>query len=149
VLLVPVLALLAAPFIATSRFAPIAVAALAAISAAGLTRMADAHVLTADGLPLPPDRAPLIRALDNAGTRHVVADYDLAYVLTFETDERIVAAPDGEPRYPPHSEEVLADPRRAYVAVAGSDRDRAWRDQFTSRRRVAAGGFAAYVVAHG
>src|SRR5829696_6660692 len=66
------------------------------------------------------DEAPLVAALDRAHVRHALADYQLAYVLTFETNERILAAPLGQPRHAGQQRAVLADRRRAYVTVAGS-----------------------------
>ena len=145
VLLAPVLALLAARLLGRGRLAPIAVVALALLSVAGLASMDDAFAVTADGLRIPDDRDPLVRALERAGVRHVLADYNLAYILTFESDERIVAAPTGQPRYVPQWREVHADPRRAYVTVAGSRRDRLWRAELANRRRETAGGFAFYL----
>jgi Dolichyl-phosphate-mannose-protein mannosyltransferase len=145
VLLAPVLALLAARLLGGRRLAPLVVAALALLSVGGLANMDDAFAVTADGLQIPDDRDPLVHALDRARVRHVLADYNLAYILTFETDERIVAAPTGQPRYVPQWKEVHADPRRAYVTVAGSRRDRLWRAELANRRRETAGGFAVYL----
>jgi hypothetical protein len=106
--------------------------------------MVDSFAVTADGRKLPA-LAPLVAELDRAQVRHALADYQLAYVLTFETDERIVAAPLGQPRHAGQQRAVLSDQRRAYVTVAGSTRDTEWRSQLRGGERRLAGGFALYL----
>lgn len=145
VFLVPVLALLVAAIAVETPAAPLVVAALALLSIVGLVRMDNAFAIGEGGRPVPEDRTPLIGALDRAGVKHVLAEYELAYALTFETNERIVAAPVGQPRYEPHRREVLNDPHHAYAAVIGSPRDETWRRQLRHLRRLEVGGFALYL----
>ncbi|MBA2385362.1 MAG: hypothetical protein H0V68_11975, partial [Actinobacteria bacterium] len=144
VLLSPIMALLFGYVVGRTRFAPVAVAACALLSIAGLARMDDSFAVTADSHRLP-ELGPLVAALDREHVRHALADYQLAYVLTFETKERIVAAPLGQPRHEGQKRAVLADAGRAYVTVAGSTRDGEWRSELRGRRRRIAGGFAVYL----
>ena len=41
-----------------------------------------------------PGTAPIARALEHAGVRRAVAQYAIAYQLTFESDERVITVPD-------------------------------------------------------
>lgn len=70
----------------------------------------------------PADLGPLVDALDARGIDHLVAEYWLAYQLTFETGERIVATPNQRMRNEDMRDEVVADPDglRTYAFVAGS-----------------------------
>ena len=145
VLLCPVVALLFGHLVARTRLAPLLVAACALLSVAGLVQMERAFAVTADGRKLPSDLQPLVDTLDREQVRHVLADYQLAYVLTFDTNERIVAAPIGQPRHEEQKRAVLADQRRAYATVAGSPLDAVWRNELRDRRRRVAGGFAVYL----
>jgi hypothetical protein len=89
----PVVVLLVAQ-VATSpwRGVVVLVGALA-ISIVTLQRMDD-YVRAVPSQPpkAPRDIGPLVRALDGLGLDRVYADFWLAYRLTFETDERIIAA---------------------------------------------------------
>ena len=51
--------------------------------------------------------------------RTVVADYWIAYALSFETRERIIATPMYTVRYRPHQERVAAAGARTYVFFQG------------------------------
>lgn len=144
VLLAPIVALLFGHVAGKTRFAPVAVAACTLLSIAGLARMDDAFAVRADGRPVP-RLGPLVAALDREHVRHALADYHLAYVLTFETNERIVAAPLEQVRHEAQQRAVLADKGRAYVTVAGSDRDAEWRGELRGRMRRVVGGFAVYL----
>ncbi len=69
---------------------------------------------------------PLIARLDRLGVDSVYASHWVAYRLTFETDERIIAIPDdfGIP-YPPYLRHVKQSAKPAWVYVAGTpDADR-------------------------
>jgi hypothetical protein len=60
----------------------------------------------------------LTRVLDDQRVRHVYTDYWTAYRLSFESNERIVAAPipgDEAVRYAPYQEEVARDPSAGIV----------------------------------
>ena len=89
----PVVALLLAQ-LATSYWRGMILLGVAlAVSVATLERM-ETYVREVPSQPpkAPRDLGPLISALDELGLDRVYADFWLAYRLTFETDERIVAA---------------------------------------------------------
>jgi hypothetical protein len=68
--------------------------------------------------------APMARALERAGYRTAIAEYGIAYSLTYESGERVVAIPASNDRYPPFVARVR-DSTPAYVFHAispGSDR---------------------------
>jgi hypothetical protein len=93
VILAPVLVLLLAQ-LATSYWRAVAVIAVAfAVSTITLRRM-DTYFRTVPSQPpvAPRDLGPLISTLDSLGLDRVYADFWLAYRLTFETDERLIAS---------------------------------------------------------
>ena len=93
IVLSPVLVLLVAQLASAYWRAAVAVATALAISIVTLQRM-ETYVRTAPAQPpvAPRDLGPLISTLDRLGLDRVYADFWLAYRLTFDTDERIVAA---------------------------------------------------------
>ena len=129
----PVVVLLLAQ-LATTYWRGVAVLGVAlAISIATLDRMA---TYLSEIPPQPPkaprDLGPLIATLDDLGVDRVYADFWLSYRLTFDTDERIVAAQsklerlglvDGNvlaarhpfSRHRAYEREVEAAPRRGFV----------------------------------
>ena len=133
VVLSPVVVLLLAQ-LATSYWRGVAVLGVAlAISIVTLARM---ETYLSEVPPQPPkaprDLDPLIATLDDLGVDRVYADFWLSYRLTFESDERIVAAHsklervglvNGRvlaarhpfSRYRPYEREVEAAPRRGFV----------------------------------
>ena len=133
VVLSPVVVLLLAQ-LATSYWRGVAVLGVAlAISIVTLARM---ETYLSEVPPQPPkaprDLDPLIATLDDLGVDRVYADFWLSYRLTFESDERIVAAQsklervglvNGRvlaarhpfSRYRPYEREVEAAPRRGFV----------------------------------
>jgi hypothetical protein len=62
-----------------------------------------------------PPVQPLIDVLDREAIDDVVAGYWVAYKLTFETKERIVASPMGVVRYPPYLEQIRRAETIGYV----------------------------------
>jgi hypothetical protein len=93
VVLSPVLVLLVAQ-LATTYWRAVAVVAVALVlTTATLDRM-ETYFRTVPAQPpaAPRDLGPLIATLDRLGLDRVYADFWLAYRLTFDTDERIVAA---------------------------------------------------------
>ena len=93
IVLTPVLTLLIAQ-LATSYWRGVVVLATAlAISVATLERM-ETYVREVPAQPpkAPRDLGPLVSTLDELGLDRVYADFWLSYRLTFETDERIIAA---------------------------------------------------------
>lgn len=93
VVLSPVLALLVAQLASTYGRAVAVLGAALALSVATLERM-ETYFETAPAQPpvAPRDLEPLVATLDDLRLDRVYADFWLAYRLTFETDERIVAA---------------------------------------------------------
>jgi hypothetical protein len=133
VVLSPVLALLLAQ-LATNYWKGIVVLALAlAVSVVTLHRMNTYNPGAANQpTKAPRQLAPLISTLDRLGIDRVYADYWLAYVLAFDSKERILAAQnefrdvtfrngiatpsdDLVPRIPAYERKVKASPRTAFV----------------------------------
>lgn len=117
---------------------PVAALLLVAWTRAGWQRLGLAAVLvgiTVAALPamelsvqpressrrLPVDMAGLVAAADGLGVRHAYADYWIAYRLTFESRERVVAVPFFVDRHPEYRAEVDAAPNPAWVYVLGSN----------------------------
>jgi hypothetical protein len=76
-------------------------AAVSASAHVRLWREATSH-------PQVPDKVLIIRNLDARGIKYAMADYWIAYYVTFMTDERIVVAADDIGRVPMYEQEVLA-----------------------------------------
>ena len=144
VVLSPVLVLLVAQLASTYWRAVALVGVALVLSVATLHRM-DTYFRTVPVRPpvAPRDLGPLISTLDDLGVDRVYADFWLAYRLTFDTDERIIAAQNkftelrfegGQAvasRHPfiryPHYETEVEDARHGFVffreAIArGADR---------------------------
>ena len=72
----------------------------------------------------------VVRVLDREGIDAVHADYWIAYRLTFETDERIIASPSaGALRYQPYDDRVRGADRAAWIVASGSDQEQAMRQR--------------------
>ena len=75
----------------------------------------------AEGVLVPQDLDPLFDYMTARGIEHVWADYWLAYVVAFESDERIVATPyRGAVRHGAAEAAVRAVPDPAYLFLRGS-----------------------------
>jgi hypothetical protein len=87
----------------------------------------------------------LSAALQRDGVRMVVADYWIAYALTFESRERIIATPTYTVRYRPYQERVAAAGARAYVFFhgqgQGAELEAAAREAGIGVRKQAVGPF--------
>lgn len=150
VLLVPVLALVVADVVATRpSLAAVAMIALVALSIVGLHRMGEQRpaVPPVGYQRVPADLGPVLRMLERTGHRRVRAHYAIAYRITFESRERIIAASTGQVRRRAYQELVDRTPHPAWVFVRGSadERRRRTRLQREGYRRVAAGDWAVYV----
>ena len=150
VLLVPIMALLLSiPLAQHPAVAVGGLAAAAALTVAGLVALnrQEPPVPPVGGVRVPDDLDPALRALDRHGVDRVLAPYAIAYRVSFETDERIIATPTGQTRYGLHQRLVLASPAPAYVFVAGSRDDAVNAQRLPARgyRREAVGGWAVYV----
>jgi hypothetical protein len=121
-------------------------AAAAAVTALTLVEMNSARKQVAER-GVPSELAPLLETLDREGVEHVVADYWLAYRITFETEEEIIATSSGFVRYVPHDRLVRSDPDRAYAFVRPDPAERRMRGLLmsTGYRRVVADRFIVYV----
>lgn len=147
----PVIALLGGWMVARLPVAAAAavLAAIAALTLTGLVRMEHQGYYRplADGARVPNDLTPLIDLLEREGANRVLADYWIAYRISFESRERIVATSTGFVRYAPHDRLVRSSPHPAHVYVAGTRPDHRARKRLAAQgyRRLTAGGYAAYV----
>ena len=144
VFLSPVIALLLGHALATRpRLAAAGLAAALAITIVGLRTLERQDLFTPEvhegGVTT--ELAPLIDRLEREGVEHVFANYWLAYRISFESDERVIATSTGHVRYQPHDRAVRADPNAAYVSFAGAPDER----RLDGYRRVREGPFAIYV----
>lgn len=165
-LLVPVLALLLVAMVPSGRAAVVLAGAALAFSIAGIAELDDQDVALSfvKGDPVPADLDPLVGLLDREGVEHAFANYWIAWRITYESDERILAVESGtgkhwlrggriEPvfgdpgRYPPFYREVIAGRDAAYVFIEKSSRDLRLREllRTTGYRRVTAGGFVVFL----
>ncbi len=65
------------------------------------------------GHPQVPDKILIVRSLDARGIRYAMADYWLAYYITFMTNERIIVAADDVGRVPWYEQRVREHAREA------------------------------------
>jgi hypothetical protein len=147
----PVLALLGGWMLSRVPVAAAAalLAGIAALSVAGLVRMEHQGLYRqiADGTRMPNDLTPVLRLLEREDADRVLANYWIAYRISFESRERIVATSTGFVRYEPHDRLVRSSDHPARVYVAGSRPDLRARAGLRAQgyRRLTAGGFAVYV----
>jgi len=92
---------------------------------------------------VPASFTALEAALEAHGTTRVWSGYWVAYRLTFETGQRVIAAPIVDDRYPPFAEAVSFAPRpAAHVYLSGTRDDHAFRAGLVARHIP----FRAYTV---
>ena len=105
------------------RSVPLAAAAVAVclgLSLLGLDRMRGVTEPYADSVHVPRHLGPLMAVLERERVSRVFANYWVAYRLTFETDEDVIATPStGARRYQPHEDLVRQAPAPAWVFVRG------------------------------
>lgn len=124
-LLGPVLALLIARGLAALGWR-IAVAGLALATALTTSALATMNANgifhpKAEGVVIPDDLNPVIGYMTERGIDHIWADYWLAYVIGFESEERIIATPyRGAIRNTAAEAAVRAVPDPAYLFLRGS-----------------------------
>ena len=127
-----------------------AVAGIALAAAVGLT-LTGLVQLERQGryspLRVPADIDPVLETLERHHVRHVLANYWIAYRITFESDERIIASPSGFWRYRPYHDAVAADARPGRVFLEGSAVERRERPALVRRgyERLLVDGFVVYV----
>jgi 4-amino-4-deoxy-L-arabinose transferase-like glycosyltransferase len=119
----PILALLVAPL--AVRAPELALAAALALSLASLVPVErrDMPAPVVDRARVPADLGPALELMREHGIDRVSANYWIAYRVTFESDERIVAASEGLVRRPEYQELVAAAPYDARLVIAGSTAD--------------------------
>lgn len=163
--LAPVLVLLVAQLARAHAWGVGILAAALAVSVVTLHRMERYfETVPSDPPAAPRDLTPLIATLDRFHVDRVYADFWLAYRLSFDTNERIIAAqnkfkklhfagaeaiPSPHPfiRYKPYQTEVNADPRHGFVFFQrGSTRVRPLMRQLAEHgyRRTTVEGFFVY-----
>jgi hypothetical protein len=127
-----------------------------ALALATLVSVAGVHGLIAYGdrhpghHDLTPDRlGALGEALHREGVRTVVADYWIAYALSFQTRERIIATPTATVRYRPYQEQVADAGARTYVFFHGQPDgakvEAGARAADVPYRKLAVGGFDVFL----
>jgi 4-amino-4-deoxy-L-arabinose transferase-like glycosyltransferase len=146
VLLSPVIALALADLVGrTLTGAALATVVLFGLSVVGIHQLNEQKpaVPPVGEVRVPADLGPVLRTLERHGIDRVRAHYAIAYRITFESDERIIAAPRHRGRRPEYEELVAREPRPGYVAVRGSPADRLFTRP--GYRRIVAGDWAVYV----
>lgn len=145
----PILALLLARALNTPPVVATAVGCAVALSLVGLVRMEQDRLFQPDALEGRPSGglAPVIQLLEREDERYVLANYWIAYRLSFESAERIVATSTGFVRYQPHDRLVRGSGHPARVFGAASiveprQRSRLLADGY---RRYRAGDWIVYV----
>jgi hypothetical protein len=96
---------------------------------------------------VPADLDPVLQTLERTGQRRARAHYSIAYRITFESRERIVAASTSQVRRRSYQRLVDRAPHPAWVFVAGSANERREGPRLLREgyRRVAARDWAVYV----
>lgn len=124
-------------------------AAALALSLAGLVRMERQNRFApiAPDVRVPADLSPALDVLERERATRVLANYWLAYRISFESGERIVATSTGFVRYQPHDRLVRSSPHPARVYVTGSAEEKRAGPTLLARgfRRIEADGFAVYL----
>ncbi len=145
----PVLALLLGRALATPLATVVAVGFAVGLSILGLGRMEDDRLFQPDAVEGRPagDLKPAIDRLEREGERYVLADYWIAYRLSFESAERIIATSTGFVRYQPYDLRVRARDHPARVFGAESTVEQALRPRLLAAgyRRYRAGNWLVYV----
>jgi hypothetical protein len=146
----PVLALLLGRALSSPPAAAVAVVVAVVVSTAGLVRMErDGRFQpgVAEGRSAPADIGPVIEVLERSGERYVLADYWIAYRLSFESAERIIATSTDFVRYEPHDRLVRSSGDPARVFAGGSTVEPTIRPQLArdGYRRHRLGNWIVYV----
>ncbi len=166
--LAPVIALLAARWIQSTRTAAVVLSGAFALSLAGLLVMDRDRLAISEvhGKQMPLTVQPVIDTLQRAGVRRAYADYWVAYLIDFVSGEQIIATPSSQEhfvrrgsslvptdttnsRYPAWDRLVRSSSTAAEVFVSNDTTERRARRLLLNAgyRRVAAGGFSVYLPA--
>lgn len=150
-LLAPIIAIILGACV-NWRWLPVpALVAGMVLTASGLSAMRNGNSFSQADKTIPIKLSPLIRALDEEHVRTGVADYGIAYRVTFETNERIIVAGAPYNRYPPYIEALVASGSPpAWIFVQASTADLRFAQELDARRepyrRRGAGGFSVYLL---
>jgi hypothetical protein len=126
--------LLALPVIRVPVGGVVSSCLLAGLFALTALVLVEASSISDDVVGVVPDMDPVVDALDEAGVDRVWADYWIAYRLTFESDEGVIAAPTSVVRrYAPYEDAVRADEAAGWVTVTSSGQTEALRQAFAER----------------
>jgi hypothetical protein len=149
-LLAPVVALLVSWVLVSTKarvVASIVVVVFGVVFIASMLRWVDHRPQNEDIGP--PSLASAERLLARIGVDRVYADYWIAYRLTFDTEERIIASPVLSARNDDFAAQVAAAPVTPYVVYSGDVYDTrfgpALRGAGIAYRRFAAGNYAVYL----
>lgn len=129
-----------------------AVVVAAAVTLGGLASMIEGgHPAPyAYDVQVPADLSPLLSMLREEGVDTAFADYWIAYRISFESEEEIIATPPFSVRYLTHDRLVRESPRPAYVFLEGSALDPGFGAAIQSRgidyRRAQRGAFVVYIL---
>jgi hypothetical protein len=152
-LLAPIIVLLVTGAIAgRAPLAPLALVVIASLLAWNTVAFTvDVGKTHAYALDLAPPRlSGLEHLLDAAGVTRVYADYWIAYPLTFDTKQRIVATPFQSPRSLVFAAKVEEAAQTTFVVLGGRPQDGALRSELLRSnvrfRRVSTGLFAVYFL---
>ena len=150
VFMAPLPALFVARLLTRPAVAAVVLAAAVGFSVYGLSRIDEQGAfvpLAAKEVRMPPDIGPLIRFLETHRATRVLADYWVAYRLSFESRERIIATSTGFVRYQPHDRLVRRSAYPSRVFVAGQVKELLARAELLPRgyRRYVVDGFVAYI----
>jgi 4-amino-4-deoxy-L-arabinose transferase-like glycosyltransferase len=140
----PVPALLLGWLAMRRRTTLIVIPIVAALAVVGLVQMRRDDLYAP--LALPRDLSPLLDALEREDADRVLASYWLAYRISFESRERVIATSTGFVRYQPHDRLVRAERYPARVFLRGARREAALAPKLKARgyRRFEIGRFVVY-----
>ena len=115
---------------------------------AGMLVASVGHTAPVPGVPVPNSTQVLRSELRRNGITHAMANYWVAYRVTFETGEKVVVGSLGPDRTPFYTEEVQTDPRAAIIIMSAAQENAAYRTRAETVgdiRRIPADGFDIYI----
>ena len=149
--LAPALALVLVSVVTSRPVAAGLVGAWLSVTSFGLVALVTASVQRAPDVPIPASMTSLISTLHDHQARYVLADYWIAYRLSFESGEKVIATSTTTMRYQPYDSVVRASARPAWVFVEGSRTEIHFRRALIRLKvryeRVRRGGFVLYFPA--
>jgi 4-amino-4-deoxy-L-arabinose transferase-like glycosyltransferase len=145
----PIVALVVARAVWHPAAVGLAFAVMLAFTVRSLTTIPAGAAGTASNLPVPAHMGSLIRTLEKEKIDAAIADYWIAYRLTFESRERIIGTGVPSHRHKPFQDFVYNRSRSAWVYVDNSTADQNFtaslRGQGIPFRTIKTGGFAVHI----